>query len=622
MKKIFLFSFVLLFACSAFAQQSSNLKLDFIEIEKVTPLEEAKDLDWIYYCGDPYTGIGTGDNSGDFGCFMYISANDLATHDGRQVQKIQLLISQPEKVTSAEVRIYEESGTGSPGTPIIVQSFTPDPSGDAWTEVMLTLPYIVDGSQEILVGYFIETTGGNPAACDAGPTNSDADFMIWSGDWAHLPDLNPELAYNWNIKTGIGDAVDNDAILTAVILEDIILEGDTDIAGTVMNGGNTQVTAFDLNWQLDAGAINTETIDGLAIDYAGTYDFLHGTQWTATEGAYDLKVWISNINGAGADENPDNDEIQKTITVATQEVQRIGLYEEFTASTCPPCAIFNETYFNEVYRSNNAGNFTLIKNQTSFPGAGDPYYTSEGGGRTNYYGVNSVPTLYLDAKKGTHWDSGDLQDALDNANIVPAYIDVEGVHQFDGDEITVNATITPYLSGEYTVQIVVVENETTGNATSNGETSFSNVMMKYLPDPGGTSIECVAGTPIDITESFDMSLTFIEDINDLSVVIFVEDQNKKQIFQSAYSVGPEVGIETQETSIVQIYPNPANENITIFNAKNADIQIYNITGSLLISENNIDAHHTISVSDLSVGTYFVKVIKGTFVETQIISIVK
>jgi len=530
------FTFILLslfLSVSVFAQKFSSKKLEWISTQQV---QSAKTVtDWIYYCNDPNSSIGT-NSAAEFGCFMHIPTSLLTPHDGRQIQEVQVFLPQPENITSVELRIYEEAGTGTPGTPAYTQTFAPNSDGTQWTSVILTTPYVINASQEIIVGYFVNASGGYPAGCDAGPTNSDGDLMIWNGSWTHLVSLSSSLPYNWNIKTGIGDAVNNDAALSTVNINNIIVSGNTDISGTILNGGNTQINSLDLNWQVDNGTVHTDNLTGLTLDYAETYNFTHSVQWNATQGTHNLSVWVSNMNGIGNDEITNNDTIQKTISVATQSVSRIPLYEEFTSSTCSPCATFNSSYFNETFLNNNTGNYTLIKYQMNWPGNGDPYYTAEGGVRRDFYGVGGVPSLFIDAAEGTHFNTSQLQTDLDNELTVPAFFDISATAQVNGNNINVTANISPYVDmNNLTVQIAVVERTTTGNTGNNGETEFHYVMMKMLPDALGTTSDFTAGTPQTINESYDLSSTHVEETGDLAVVVFIQDNTTKQVFQSAWA---------------------------------------------------------------------------------------
>ena len=242
---------------------------------------------------------------------------------------------------------------------------------------------------------------------------------------------------------------------------------------------------------------------------------------------------VSDINGNGNDDDQTNDTLNLSMYIATQSVSRTPLYEEFTSSTCGPCATFNSNYFTPNFLANNEGNYSLIKYQMSWPSPGDPYYTAEGGVRRVYYGVSGVPTLFIDANEGTHFNSAQLQADLDNELSVPAFFNISATANIVGTTIDINADIIPYLdASDFTVQIAVVEKVTTGNTGNNGETEFHNVMMKMLPDASGTAVSFTSGTPENINLSTDLSSTFVEKYSDLEVVVFIQNNATKEVFQS------------------------------------------------------------------------------------------
>jgi hypothetical protein len=171
-----------------------------------------------------------------------------------------------------------------------------------------------------------------------------------------------------------------------------------------------------------------------------------------------------------------------------------------------------------------------------WPGSGDPYYTEEGGVRRNYYGVSYVPWLNMDGFLIAS-NVGTIDAAFQEALLRSGYCSVAATHSMDGSEITVTANVVPFanLTG-FKVHIVVFEYVTTGNVSSNGETEFHHVMMKMLPDANGTSVDMTDRMPVSITESFDMSSTNVEELDDLGVAIIVQDYAGYTVFQSAYSV--------------------------------------------------------------------------------------
>jgi len=324
-----------------------------------------------------------------------------------------------------------------------------------------------------------------------------------------------------------------DAAMESINVSPYAAASNIDIKCTFKNIGLTNLTSTDINYQIDNGTIVTENLSGLNLTTTQTNDYIFSTQWSATPGSYNLKVWVSDINGNGNDDDQTNDTLNLSMYIATQSVSRTPLYEEFTSSTCGPCATFNSNYFTPNFLANNEGNYSLIKYQMSWPSPGDPYYTAEGGVRRVYYGVSGVPTLFIDANEGTHFNSAQLQADLDNELSVPAFFNISATANIVGTTIDINADIIPYLdASDFTVQIAVVEKVTTGNTGNNGETEFHNVMMKMLPDASGTAVSFTSGTPENINLSTDLSSTFVEKYSDLEVVVFIQNNATKEVFQS------------------------------------------------------------------------------------------
>ncbi len=267
--------------------------------------------------------------------------------------------------------------------------------------------------------------------------------------------------------------------------------GEQEISGKVMNEGINQINSFDINWTLDGGDVNTTSFTGLSLNTNQSYNFTADQTLVADPGSHEFKIWVSNVN-EDFDQNPENDTINRTIGVATQTVQRRPLFEEFTSSTCAPCASFNNSVFNPFIEQ-NGDDIALIKYQMSWPGSGDPYYTAEGGVRRTFYGVNAVPQLFVE---GTNvaTSAGAVNNAFNNGMANPAFMTIEAIQVIEGDVISVEAQFLPFVDlFDVTVHMAVIEKVTTGNVASNGETEFHHVMMKMLPDASGTTIDLTAG---------------------------------------------------------------------------------------------------------------------------------
>ncbi len=95
--------------------------------------------------------------------------------------------------------------------------------------------------------------------------------------------------------------------------------------------------------------------------------------------------------------------------------------------------------------------------------------------------------------------------------------------------MNIEVNIAPKIEGDFTVHVVVLEKETFDNVGSNGETSFRNVMMKVLPDANGTPLTLVPDKSITLNLFVDLTNTFIEEICDLEVIVFIQgtDYQKK-----------------------------------------------------------------------------------------------
>ncbi len=112
------------------------------------------------------------------------------------------------------------------------------------------------------------------------------------------------------------------------------------MTGDLINYGKTTITSMDLNYRIDGGAVQTQTLTGLNFVSNTYYNFTHNIQWSAVGPGvmHNIKVWCTKLNGSNNDNVPANDSIFGTIFVnngvtATREV----LIEEFSTAPCGYC---------------------------------------------------------------------------------------------------------------------------------------------------------------------------------------------------------------------------------------------------------------------------------------------
>jgi len=183
--------------------------------------------------------------------------------------------------------------------------------------------------------------------------------------------------------------------------------------------------------------------------------------------------------------------------------------------------------------NSNPGRFTYTKYQMDWPGNGDPYYSAEGGTRRMYYGVNAVPQCFLDGEDQGY--AAITQGVFDEHAERTAFMDIRGSFQIDGTTINVMADIMPYIDAEARVYVSVNEKETHNNVGGNGETSFHHIFMKMLPDAEGSTISFTSCEAQHLEFTFDMASTFVEEMEDLEVSIWVQDYASHEIFNSNFA---------------------------------------------------------------------------------------
>jgi len=379
------------------------------------------------------------------------------------------------------------------------------------------------------------------------------------------------------------------------------------LSGKLLNLGSQAITAMDLNYTIDGGPVTTAALSALNIGAYATYNFNHPTSWTPSGiGSYTIKVWASAINGE-ADVNPGNDTVTLLVNVVEQSVQRLPLHEGFTSSTCAPCVQGN---INLTARFNaNPNKWSCVKYQMSWPGNGDPYFSTDGQTRRTYYGVSSVPQLYVDGGLGIN-TSNYTQAQFNAAYAKLSFINLTSTYTITNKTVDVQLSVLPtanIVSENLRLFAAIVEKKTILNIESNGETEFHFVEKKMLPNGQGDPINPLTA---GVTTTHDLSYTFqgdyrlpnnaldpindaiehsVEEFSDLAVVLWIQDIKSKEVFQSCWSTLVLGTNEMAENAgIISVFPNPANNqtNLRYFLSGNAqpEVRLYNSMGQLVFSQ--------------------------------------
>jgi hypothetical protein len=302
------------------------------------------------------------------------------------------------------------------------------------------------------------------------------------------------------------------------------------VGGVFQNVGNTPVTDFSVSYLGYNGLTYDTAFSGLDLGLFESYEFNFDQMWVQPFGTYDINMWLNSVNG-GQDEYLANDTATKSITKVANILPRKVTFEEFTSSTCGPCASFNSSF---VPWCESHPDIMLIKYQMNWPGSGDPYYTAEGGVRRNYYGVSYVPDLFYN---GTRINTSvvDVQTSYNQGSALTSYIDIASSFTISGTTISITTNILPWDNiGNVRVHNIVLEKVTTGNVSSNGETEFHHVMMDMIPDANGANVNLEYATPVQLKYTVNLASTNVEEYDDLLVAVLVQNQSTKEMLQSDY----------------------------------------------------------------------------------------
>ncbi len=153
--------------------------------------------EWVHWDdGTNYDAIGTG-GAAEFDVAARWEPSQLAEFEGASVTEIAFFPN--EAAATYKVRVWVGAGAAN----MVVDQTVASPLIGQWNYVALTTPVPIDITNELWVGYYINTTTGYPAGCDDGPAIDGYGNMMNFGGWQTLLQINPDLDYNWNIQAHI-----------------------------------------------------------------------------------------------------------------------------------------------------------------------------------------------------------------------------------------------------------------------------------------------------------------------------------------------------------------------------------------------------------------------------------
>ena len=352
-------------------------------------------IDTLHYDGNNNDGIGTG-GAGTFEVYAFFSASQLATYSaaGNTILSIDIYIKGVNKVAATTVKLRATQTTTS-----YSQAFTPI---EGWNNVVLTTPFPIPVT-DLYIGYeCVVLTGGFPLGCDAGPVNTNGNWIVYGGSWGHLTDLNAAMTYNWNIRARVDGAAapSSDAKLSALLVNGVSVSGFSPTVysyNVVYPFGTTAlpVVTATTNFAGATKAItNITAFPGAASVVVtaqdGTTIFTYTINFSVAAPSTDAKLSDLLVNGT-------------TVPGFSPTVYTYNVVYPYGTTALPIVTAI----------SNFSGATKVITNISALPGAATVVVTAQDGTTTLTYIINfSVAAPSIDAK---------LSNLLVNGTTVPGF---------------------------------------------------------------------------------------------------------------------------------------------------------------------------------------------------------
>lgn len=408
-------------------------------------------------------------------------------------------------------------------------------------------------------------------------------------------------------KFGIASGcLNNDISLNSIDLPYYEAPNEITIKGSISNFGTQNITSFIVYYQIGDYISPQYLIDNIDIKTGESYIFSHPNPYNFSDnGTYPVMVFVSQPNNM-PDEDTLNNMLEHNMVIHSDIVSKKQLIEHFTSSTNDAC--FSITPLIDEVLANKPDEYSLIRYQMNKPGSGDPYFIEETNKRVQFYNVSKIPSVFRNGIFDNDYSTENFDDYAQQKTI----IELQANARFENTSIFIDVDASPIIDTDTSLLLytAIVENATTGNIGTNGETEFFNVLLKMLPNGNGEKLPSIsAGANYSLSYSFDMQSTFVEEMNDLSAVIFVQNNESKQILQSL--TVPISILENINEPIINnqigVFPNPFNATINITNAKHVSfLQIADICGKTILERKVTTPEFEISTNYLKEGVYLIK----------------
>ncbi len=270
-------------------------------------------------------------------------------------------------------------------------------------------------------------------------------------------------------------------------------------------------------------------------------------------------------------------------------VKRTVLFEEWTSSTCAPCASNNPTV--DAFIGAHYDSLVAIKYHMNWPSPGnDPMYaynSTQANDRRYYYAVSSVPHVIADGVGNPTYPytiATSLPDAFNARKKIGTPLALNVTTTRTGDTIQANVTVnivSPLTTGNYYLRLSAVQRAIhyASAPGTNGEKDFYDVFRKAYPTSLGTLMPTAVGT-YQYTFKYALDLVTWVDTA-MYTTAFIQNDDTKEVLNASKTrwVTLEKVANTQIANEFPGKPIPSTDVMPTIKARNIGNSNKGLTGN-------------------------------------------
>ena len=292
------------------------------------------------------------------------------------------------------------------------------------------------------------------------------------------------------------------------------------------------------------------------------------------------------------------------------QTDRMVLIESFTNAGCVPCAQQNPAF--DTLLGANSARVAVVKYHSSWPMANDPMYLADAEAidtRTDFYHVVNVPTAIIDGNRYYAAPSSVTQSVIDQLLAIPSRFELQLYIEADTLNNRLLAKVegrpTTLVAGDLRLFVALVENELHFETAPgpNGEKDFYHVLHQFLTESTGLGLGSMDSGQ-QFAYEFDYDLPQNQSFNNLSVVVWVQNYNTKEVYQACKGDAMATTLDETAQENLWVYPNPTKDMVNIV-SYGQKVAIYNMVGQCVF-ESGGETVHRIDMKPYGSGIYVVK----------------